>query len=235
MSRSGHWRWLREHGHCAIQNHLRTLENFQEFLETIQTVHITNCGQLPSKEMSSSNDTAKGYPDLEIEASIVVQVVWRRTKQVTFLSVSFLYIKHQSVQFSCSVVSDSLQPHGLQHARPPCPTPTPRVYSNSSPLSRWYHPTISSSVVPFSSRLQSFPALGSFSMSQFFASGCQSIGISASASVLPMNIKDWFPLGWTGWISLQSKGLNVEGEKNKQTIKNNNFPALGKGKSTETK
>ena len=75
MSRSGHWRWLREHGHCAIQNHLRTLENFQEFLETIQTVHITNCGQLPSKEMSSSNDTAKGYPDLEIEASIVVQVV----------------------------------------------------------------------------------------------------------------------------------------------------------------
>ena len=111
-----------------------------------------------------------------------------------------------SVQFSCSVVSDTLQPHGLQHARTPCPS-TPRAFSNSCPLSRWCHPTISSSVVPFSSRLQSFPESGSFPMSQFFASGGQSIGVSASASVLPMNIQDWFPLGWTGWISLQSKGL----------------------------
>ena len=118
----------------------------------------------------------------------------------------FLYLS--SVQFSCSVVSDSLQPHGLQHARPPCPSPTPRVYSNSCPLSRWYHPTISSSVVPFSSCLQSFPASGSFLMSQFFASGGQSIGVSASASVLPMNIRDSFLLGCTGWISLQSKGLS---------------------------
>ena len=112
-----------------------------------------------------------------------------------------------SVQFSCSVVSDPLQPHGLQHARPPCPSPTPRVYSNSSPLSWWCPPTISSSIVPFSC-LQSFPASGSFQMSQFFTSGGQSIGVSASASVLPMNIQDWFPLGWTGWISLQSKGLS---------------------------
>ena len=113
-----------------------------------------------------------------------------------------------SVQFSHSVMSDSLRPHGLQHTRPPCPSQTPGVYSNSCPLSWWCHPTISSSVVPFSSHLQSFPALGSFPMSRFFASGSQSIGVSASASVLPMNTQNWSPLGWTGWISLQSKGLS---------------------------
>ena len=111
------------------------------------------------------------------------------------------------LQFS-SVVSDSLQPHGLEHTRPPCPSPTPGIYSNSCPLSRWCHPTISSSVVPITSCLQSFPASGSFPMSQFFASGGQRIGVSVSASVLPMNIQDWFPLGWTGWISLQSKGFS---------------------------
>ena len=97
--------------------------------------------------------------------------------------------------------------HGLQHARLPCPSPTPGAYSNSCPLSRWCHSAISSSVLPFSSHLQSFPASGSFPMSQFFASGGQSIEASASASVLSMNIQDWFPLGWTGWISLQSKGI----------------------------
>ena len=113
-----------------------------------------------------------------------------------------------SVQFSHSVVSDTLKPHGLQHSRPPCPSPTPRVCSNSCPLSQWCHPTISSSVVPFSSHLQSLPASGSFPRSQFFASGGQSIGASASASILPMNIQDWFPLGWTGWISLLFKGLS---------------------------
>ena len=113
-----------------------------------------------------------------------------------------------SVQFSHSVVSDSLWPHGLQHARPPCPSPTPGVYSNSCSSSRWCHPTISSSVVPFSSCPQSFPASGPFPMSQFFASGDQSIGVSASTSGIPMNIRDWFPLGWTGWISLLSKGLS---------------------------
>ena len=112
------------------------------------------------------------------------------------------------VQFSCSVVSNSLQPHELQHARPLCPSPTPRVYSNLCPLSQWCHPTISSSVVPFSSCPQSFPASESFQMSQLFTSGGQSIGVSASTSVLPMNTQDWFPLGWTGWISLQSKGLS---------------------------
>ena len=117
-------------------------------------------------------------------------------------------VQFSSVQFSCSVVSYSLWPRGLHHARLPCPSPTPRAYSNSCPLSRWCHPTISSSVVPFSSCLQSCPASGSFPMSQFFTSGGQSIGVSASASVLPMNIHDWFPLGWTGWISLLSKGLS---------------------------
>ena len=114
----------------------------------------------------------------------------------------------QSVQFSRSVVSDSLQPHEPQHARPPCPSPTPRVYQNSCLLSQWCHPIISSSVVPFSSCPQSFPASGSFQISQLFTSGGQSIGVSASASVLPMNTQDWSPLGWTGWISLQSKGFS---------------------------
>ena len=112
--------------------------------------------------------------------------------------------KQTTVQFSCSVVSNSLRPHELHHARPPCPTPTPRVHPNPCPLSRWCHPTISSSVDPFSSCPQSFPASGSFPVSQLFASGGQSIGVSASAStsVLPMNTQDWSPLGWTGWISL---------------------------------
>ena len=113
-----------------------------------------------------------------------------------------------SVQFSLSVVSDSFWPHGLQYARCLYLSPTPRVYSNSCPLSKWCHPAISSSVLPFSSLLQSFPASGSFPMSQFFTSGSQSIGASALASVLPTNTQDWFPLGWTGWISLQSKGLS---------------------------
>ena len=111
-----------------------------------------------------------------------------------------------SVQFNRSVISDSLKPHGLQHARLPCPSPTPGACLNSCPSNQWCHPTISSSVVPFSSHLQSFPASGSFPVSQFFMSGGQSIGASASASVLPMNIQGWFPLGWTGWISLKSKG-----------------------------
>ena len=110
-------------------------------------------------------------------------------------------------QLSHSVVSNSLQPHGLQHTRPPCPSPTAGVHSNSGPSSRWSHPTISSFVVPFSSCLHPCPA-GSFPMSQFFASRGQSIAVSASASVLPMNIQGRFPLGWTGWISLQSKGLS---------------------------
>ena len=113
-----------------------------------------------------------------------------------------------SVQFSRSVVSDSLWLHGLQHTRLPWPSPTPGAYSNSYPLSQWCHPTISSSVILFS-YLQSFPASGSFQMSQFFAPNGQNIGVSASTSVFPMNIQDWFPLGWIDWISLQSKGLSI--------------------------
>ena len=125
-----------------------------------------------------------------------------------------------SVLFSHSVVSDSLRPHESQHARPPCPSPTPRGHSDSHPLSQWCHSAISSSVLPFSSCPQSFPASGSFQMSQYFAWGGQSTGVSASTSVLPMNTQDWSPLGWTDWISLQSKGLsrvfsNTTVQKNK--------------------
>ena len=112
----------------------------------------------------------------------------------------------QSVQFSRSVVSDSLWPRGLQYTRLPCPSPSPWAHSDSCPSSQWCHPTISSSVVPFSSCLQSFPAWGSFPMSQFFTSGSRSIGVSASASFLPMNVQGWFPLGLTGCIFLQSQG-----------------------------
>ena len=127
-----------------------------------------------------------------------------RTKQRWFSQIIFgLFSSVQSLRCVWS-----LQPHRLQHTRPPCPSPTPGVCSNSCPLSRWRHPTISSSVIPFSSHLQTFPASGSFPMNQFFPSGCESIGTSASASVLPINIQDWSPLGWTGWISLQSKGFS---------------------------
>ena len=121
----------------------------------------------------------------------------------------YVYSKYTywNIQFSPSVVSDSLRLHGLQHARPPCPSPTPGVYSNSCPLSRWCHPAISSSVIPFSCP-QSFPASEFAQMSQLLTSGGQTIGVSASTLVLPMNTQDWFPLGWSGWISLQSKGLS---------------------------
>ena len=117
-----------------------------------------------------------------------------------------MYIQFSSVR--SLLMSDSLRCHGLQHTRPPCPSPTPRACSNSCQLSQWCHPTVSSPVIPFSSCLQSFPASGSLPMSQFFASGGKSTGVSTSASVLPMNTQDWSPLGWTGWISLQPKGLS---------------------------
>ena len=131
----------------------------------------------------------------------ISELFWKK-----LLSIEWQYFS--SVQFSCSVVSDYLQPHESQHARPPCPTSTPRVYSNSCPLSWWCHPAIPSSVIPFSSCPQSLPASGSFPKSQLFTWGGQSIGVSASASVLPMNTQDWSPLGCTGCISLQSKGLS---------------------------
>ena len=119
-----------------------------------------------------------------------------------------MYLKViSSVQFNCSVMSNSLQPLGLQHARLPCPSPTSKAYPNSCPLSQWCHLTISCSVIPFSFCLQSFPTSGSFPMSQLFTSGGQNIRLSASTSVFPMNTQDWAPLGWTGWISLDTKGL----------------------------
>ena len=121
---------------------------------------------------------------------------------------AYLTYIQSSVQFSRSIVSESLRYHGLHHATPPCPSPTRGLFSNSRPLSRWCHPAISSSVIPFSSSLQTFPASGSFQISQLFTSCGKSIGVSASTSVLPMNTQDWSPLGWTGWIFLQSKGLS---------------------------
>ena len=136
---------------------------------------------------------------------IQIEFLWTYTGFCVNISFHFSRRNSQSVQFSHSVVSNTLRPHGLQHARSPCLSPNPRVYASSWPLSQWCHPTISPSVVPFSSHLQSFPASGSFQMSQFFPSGGQNIGVSLSASVLPMNIQDWFPLGWADWISLQSK------------------------------
>ena len=166
-----------------------------------------------------------GFPDHH-QASLTITSSWSLLKLMSIESVMpsshlilcrpllllpqslpyYLQAVSSSVRSSHSVVSNSLWPHGLQHARPHCPSPSPGVYPNSCSLSWWCHPTVSSSVIPFSSHLQTFPASGSFLRSQFFASGGQSIRVSASASVLPMNIQDWSPLGWTGWISLQSKG-----------------------------
>ena len=137
-----------------------------------------------------------------------MNIQWFPLGWTGWLSLQFkspLINTYLSVQFSLSVVSNSLWPDESQHARP---SPTPRIYSNSCSSSWWCHPAISSSVIPFSSCPQSFPTPGSFPMSQLFASGSQSIGVSASPSVLPMNTQDWSPLGWTGWISLQSKGLS---------------------------
>ena len=137
---------------------------------------------------------------------MIVIVSWREWNQVYHTTQQKAFLSFDQSELSHSVMSDSLWPHKPQHARPPCLSPTLRVHPNSCPLSRWCHPAISSSVIPFSSCPQFFPASGSFQMSQLFISGAQSIGVSASTSVLPMNIQDWSPLGWTGSISLQSKG-----------------------------
>ena len=137
---------------------------------------------------------------------------FKKDKRIKCLTTSLLLNRSNHilvwVQLGRWVVSDSLWPHELQHVRPPCPSPTPRVHPNPSPLSRWCHPIISFSVIPFSSCPQSFPASGSFPVSWLFVSGSQSIRVSASVSVFPMNTQDWSPLGWTSWISLQSKGLS---------------------------
>ena len=164
--------------------------------------------------MSSSRGSSQ--PRGQIQVSCIAGrffIIWAtRDESFKYWSYGISQGTLPSVQFSDSVTSNSLQPHRPQHARIPCPSPTPEVCSNSCPLSRWCHPTISFSVVPFSSCLQSFPASGSFPMSQFFATGSQSrlpeTGASASASILPMNIQDWLPLGLTDGISLQSKRLS---------------------------
>ena len=145
--------------------------------------------------------TPGDLPDPRIEPSLLCLLHW----QVGSLILAPSWV---SVQFSHSVVSNSLWPHELEHARPPCPSPTPGVHPNSCPLSQWCHPAISSSVIPFSSCHRSLPASGSFPMSQLFAWGGQSTGVSALASVLPKESQGWSPLEWTGWISLQSKGLS---------------------------
>ena len=139
--------------------------------------------------------------------TICILLIHKHGMSFLFVS-STTFIPLRSDQISRSVMSDSLRPHELQHTRPPCPSLIPGVYSNSCTLSQSCHPTISSAVIPFSCHLQSFPASGSFPMSQLFTSGGQSIGVSVSTSVLPMNIEVWFLLGWIGWISLQSKGLS---------------------------
>ena len=165
------------------------------------------------RELASSlASTYKGSNPIQEGITLITQLSPKASpSNTTPLGLGFQHMRFvsQSVsQFSHSVVSDSLQPHELQHARPPCPSSTPGVHPNPRPLSRWCHPTISFSVISFSSCPQSSPASGSFPMSQLFTSCGQSIGVSASTSVLPMNTQDWSPLGWTGWISLQSKGLS---------------------------
>ena len=175
-------------------------------------VRKINIFNVNSTKKLQEND--KNKVEFHFSAMTTIRLCWNDFPFVWKLNVRnvnkngsiLYYIFSISVQFSCSVVSASSWPHGLQHARLPCVSPTPGTYSNSYPSGQWCHPTISFSVFSFS-RLQSFPTSGSFPMSQFFTSGNQSIGVSALVSILPMNIQDWFPLEWTGWISLQSKGL----------------------------
>ena len=165
--------------------------------------------------MAENEEKLKSLMEVKEESEKVgLKLSIQKTRIMTFSPITSWQVDGEtvrdyfSVQFSRSVVSDSLRPHELQHTRPPCPSPTPRVHPDPCPSSRWSHPTISSSVIPFSFCPQSFPASGSLKMSQLFASGGQSIEVSASTSVLPMNTQDWSSLGLTGWISLQSKGLS---------------------------
>ena len=173
--------------------------------ELAQTqVHQVSDAIQPSHPLSSPFPQAVNHSSFRVFSSEwVLSIRWPK-----YWSFSFIISPPVNIQDWFPFISDFSQPHGLQHTRPPYPSPTPGVYSNSSPLSRWCHPTISSSVIPFFSHLQSFPASESFQTSQLFPSGGQSIKVSASTSVLPMNTQDWSPLGWTVWISLQSKGLS---------------------------
>ena len=191
--------WLRHShrmGYWALWTQICLLSAHCRIIRRVSFTLYKHCDVAPSPKKHGPESWA---------GNTLILIV--HTEKLEYQNWKVIPVQFSSVHFSHSVMSDSLRPHGLQHARPPCPSPTPRVYSNSCPLSRWCHPTISSSVVPFSSCLQSFPASGSFQMSQHFASGGQSIGVSASTSVLPMSIQNWFLLGWTCWISLQSKGL----------------------------
>ena len=190
-----------KHIFLAVKIHAYKKRKIQSILKHINytALHTT---LLPNNKWINDNKSPLCKHNLKVSINKSC------TCSTNHCSGGLMYICHRSVQFSCSVVSTSFRPHGLQHARLPCPSPTPGACLNSCPLSRWCHPTISSSVVPFSFCLWSFPASVSFLVSQFFTSGGQSIGVSTSASVLPVNIQGWFPLGWTGWISLQSKGLS---------------------------
>ena len=162
-----------------------------------------------SKDTDSHSSTVKRKKKTQLKMGNVLNKHFSKGKiQRPLGTWKDAHIINHSVQFSRSVVSDSLRPLDSQHARPPCPSPTPRVHSNSPPSSQWCHPAISSSVVPFSSCPESLPGSGSFPMSQLFAWGGQNIRVSASASVFPMNTQDWSPSEWTGWTSLQSKGLS---------------------------
>ena len=175
------------------------------FLTQVFNLGLLHCRQILF-HLSHQGSPVSSY-DWSTIHFLMIYLTKIKDKDLFWWYREFDIMKH-SVQFSCSVVSNSLQPHELQHARPLCPSPTPGVYPKSCPSIWWCHPTISSSIIPFSSCLLSFPASGSFPMSQLFTSGGKSIRVSASASVLPMNIQDLFPLGWTGWISLLSKGLS---------------------------
>ena len=166
-------------------------------------------------------EVKKQQSELDIEQQVSFKLGKVYDKAIYCYSACLTYMQNDSVQFSCSVVSNSLRPHESQHARPPCPSPTPRVHSNSLPSSQWCHWAISSSVIPFSSCPQSLPASESFPMSQFFTWGSQSTGVSALASFLPKKSQGWSPSEWTGWISLQSKGLS--GVFSNTTVQNHQF------------
>ena len=184
---------------CMNENHFYFLHHYTLSTQLISWLTLNNQGLLNKLDIQP-------YSTWWLHSFSIRKIVWMDQSIFSLQNLFWVcgaLVQVSSVPQSCL----TLPPHGLQHARLPCPSLTPRTCSNSCPWSQWCHPTISCPVIPFSSCLQSIPPSGSFPMSQFFASGGQNIGVSASASVLSMNIWDWFPLGWTGWISLQSKGL----------------------------
>ena len=213
-SARGEWKsWLKtQHSKTKIMPS-SPITSWQIDGETVETV--TDCFPWAPKSLQvviaamkfSSVKVSLNWNSLNFIEFIQLNSMSIIERKFNSVQISAMIPQFSSIQFSHSVMFNSLWPNGLQHARLPCPSPTPRACSNSRPLSQWCHPTISSSVIPFSSCLQSFPASGSFQMIWFFTSGGQSIGASASKSVFPNNVQDWFPLEWAGLISLQSKGL----------------------------